>query len=1050
VPVQVRLRIPPRGLRAHAVAPATISPLTQSVKIAVNKTKPQVFNTAPGSRGCTATATGTTCTFAVHAKAGTDTFAVTTYSAAHGKGMALDRGVMTVPIKKGKKNGVAIVLGPVVTTTADSGMGSLRYAIGSANKGDTIMFLLRAGSTITLASPISLLGTTLTIAGPGASKLTISGNHAHELFANTAILTISGVTLTAGNAPFGGNPGGAIHNVGELTLANDVVGNNTSAAALKRRSPAFAGFVHLHPHCTTTTAEAGAIYNNGTLVITGTTFTGNVVPSDPVNCIVGQGGAIFNDTNGTLSSTGDTYANNAAQAGGAILTQSVGQVTFTNDTFNGNTGCNATNGCSTGFQGEGAAIGDNGSGIVVTNSTFENNVAGGISSGLSDGIGGALLLGNGTPSITGSTFTNNLAGGGASQCSQGQGGAIATQVALELDNDTFKSNRAIADQEAAGGAVFGASANANITGNTDTFSQNSVNSPGSACYPNGQGIAGAVGTEAVGSFINSTFTTNASTANSIAAGAALVCDTCSMTDDTFSANNVLGTGAGTATSAGAGGGAVVAQTMIKATHCTFTANTATVESSVATQAAGGALLSNKSLSLSGNTFKSNSAKDVAGGGGSGALGGAIGDTQTTGNVFSSGDTFTSNTASSGSVTYGGAMYLDGPYTISNDTFSSNSVTGTQASGGAVALGTHSGSLTNDVFNGNSATAPAGDVGAGGAISDDGGATINGGNVTNNTASMMGGGIIGTGGLEGILGVSITGNKVTNASIADAGGGGIFDGTGVLMLNSTVANNTVTVSAGGWGGGGILNYGGLAAAEDTISGNAVLGTTSAGGGGGIFSDQGLNLENSTVSKNTSSVDGGGVMVVSNAGTGFSSVTFYQNTATGRGGNIDSLQPASLGASIVAGGVALGGGPDIYTTAAITSNDWNILQHATAGSGSFTSAADDLLATDPQLLPLANNGGPTFTNADKSTSPAKARIPYSGGCGSGAYTTDQRGFTRGAGGKCDVGAYEYAGVATAARRAHAPAAHFRFGANGRLPFVRAVAPLKFWFLRADTHA
>jgi len=144
--------------------------------------------------------------------------------------------------------------------------------------------------------------------------------------------------------------------------------------------------------------------------------------------------------------------------------------------------------------------------------------------------------------------------------------------------------------------------------------------------------------------------------------------------------------------------------------------------------------------------------------------------------------------------------------------------------------------------------------------------------------------------------------------------------------------------------------------------------------------------------------------------------------------------SLSFSIVAGGTA-SSGPDIANAGTLTSGDYNLIQSAVAGTGLSGATGHDLLA-DPQLLPLANNGGPTLTNAETTSSPGRAYIPYTNGCGpSGGYDTDERGFTRGAGGVCDVGAYEYAGVATAIRHRHDRAlVRGHHAKRGTLPVIR----------------
>src|SRR3954453_21692603 len=60
-------------------------------------------------------------------------------------------------------------------------------------------------------------------------------------------------------------------------------------------------------------------------------------------------------------------------------------------------------------------------------------------------------------------------------------------------------------------------------------------------------------------------------------------------------------------------------------------------------------------------------------------------------------------------------------------------------------------------------------------------------------------------------------------------------------------------------------------------------------------------------------------------------------------------------------------------------------------------------DPQLGPLADNGGPTLTFAIPPTSPAAGAGPASG---ADCPDTDQRGVARPQGSACDAGAYERA--------------------------------------------
>jgi hypothetical protein len=1051
----VRIRIPHRSRKRHLVHPATISPLTQSLSIAVNGGSAVVFNTTPTSPGCTTGGSGVTCTFAITAPVGTDAFTVTTYSAVGAGGTALDRGVVTVPISAGKANQVAITLGPVVTNTNDTGMGSLRYAVGSANSGDTIMFVLPSGSTIALATPIGIAGN-VAIAGPGASSLTISGGGTHQIFLVTGTATISGLTLTEGKTG-ASNPGGAIYNIGAVTLANDVIGNSTSTVAT-RRAPRGRRKIDLiahklHPHCTTTSNEGGALYNDGTAVISGTTFSGNIIASNLTSCVEGEGAAIYNDVAGSLTSTGDTYSNNSAYAGGAIYNAGFGLVSFTGDTFSANSACNAASGCPTSgcgatsctsyATGQGAAIDDNGLGITVVNSTFSNNVAGGATAG-SSGLGGAIILETNSvlATITGSTFSNDLAGGGTSSCSGGAGGAILAVNPVELDNDTFTDNSASGDNEGLGGAVYGL---ADVTGTGDTFTGNTAVGSGGACTTSGEGAGGAVYAGGSTTFNTSTFGNNAATANATGAGGAIAALTnVTANASTFTSNTATSTGAGGATSNQAGGGAIVGGAIVKVTGSTFTSNAASAGGSSPAGAEGGAVVGTNAIVSTNSTYASNSVAQTSGTTGV-AEGGAtaIG----SGTWVSNGDKFTANSVTGTAVAGAGAGIVStGGCFISNATVTSNTASGPSGVGGGLAVGGTC-TVNHVTVTGNTATATVtGMPGGGGGIYDGAGSTIENSTISGNSATNVGGGILVITHPDVISNSSVSGNAVTAASVTDAGGGGIADGAGVELFNATVANNTVTIGGvgGADGGGGIYDTSGIIAIYSTISGNKVVGSAPTSGGGGIFTTGGVLGIDDTIADNSSSVDGGGLDLAGSAAASLGNVTIFKNAATGNGGNVNIGASAGLSLinSILAGGPA-GAGPDADNAGGFSSGDYNIIQTAPAGNA-ITGTTTHNLAVDPKLLPLANNGGPTFTHADQAAgvSPGTQYIPFSGSnCGTVSNTVDQRGFTRGAGGKCDVGAYEYAGVATAIR--HRPAAlpkhHFRKAGTTRFVFPR-IKPLK----------
>src|SRR5262249_36297280 len=93
-----------------------------------------------------------------------------------------------------------------VTSTADSGAGSLRAVLAAAHDQDTIKFLLAKPSTINLTSGTLSIGTGLQLAiiGPGPSALTVHGNNTFPDFTLNGLVTLSGMTITGGSNDGGG------------------------------------------------------------------------------------------------------------------------------------------------------------------------------------------------------------------------------------------------------------------------------------------------------------------------------------------------------------------------------------------------------------------------------------------------------------------------------------------------------------------------------------------------------------------------------------------------------------------------------------------------------------------------------------------------------------------------------------------------------------------------------------------------------------------------------------------------------------------------------
>lgn len=162
------------------------------------------------------------------------------------------------------------------------GFISLREAVLAAGNTTGITLIeFSVTGTITLTQaqgPLVLKNSTgaMTIQGPGASSLTISGNSASQVFTiNTGVTAlVSGLTISHGFSSSGN--GGGISNAGTLTLTNC---NFTSDSAANGGAIANTGTLTLMS-CSLAnnkaTAYAGAVYNSSTLSIDNSTLSGNL------------------------------------------------------------------------------------------------------------------------------------------------------------------------------------------------------------------------------------------------------------------------------------------------------------------------------------------------------------------------------------------------------------------------------------------------------------------------------------------------------------------------------------------------------------------------------------------------------------------------------------------------------------------------------------------------------------------------------------------------------------------------------------------------------
>ena len=142
----------------------------------------------------------------------------------------------------------------IVNTLADETLAnattSLREAIAAT--AETVAFAPALAGSIVLNSEL-VIGNDLTIVGPGAAKIEISGDDASRVFRTTAGVnaSISGVTISGGKAERGG---GIYHGGAKLTLSSvKLVSNNARGKDGEYNDGQ--------------DAHGGAIYNEGELVL---------------------------------------------------------------------------------------------------------------------------------------------------------------------------------------------------------------------------------------------------------------------------------------------------------------------------------------------------------------------------------------------------------------------------------------------------------------------------------------------------------------------------------------------------------------------------------------------------------------------------------------------------------------------------------------------------------------------------------------------------------------------------------------------------------------
>jgi CSLREA domain-containing protein len=216
------------------------------------------------------------------------------------------------------------------------------------------------------------------------------------------------------------------------------------------------------------------------------------------------------------------------------------------------------------------------------------------------------------------------------------------------------------------------------------------------------------------------------------------------------------------------------------------------------------------------------------------------------------------------------------------------------------------------------------------------------------ATALGGGIYNQGGVLDLADCVVADND------ANAGGGVFNAGTLLIDRCTFSGNDAQNVAFTNAQGGALMSSGG--AVEVQITGSTLSGNSADLSGHAIFASGGtLSVENSTLSAN---LGGATTLVIENSDVVLTNVTLVGNAGVGLSAFSSGGNTLDVENTIVAGNG--GGDCSIAGSSPIIS--------VTSSLSSDESCGFGLENLDPQLGPLADNGGPTRTHLPLPGSPA----------------------------------------------------------------------------------
>jgi hypothetical protein len=303
----------------------------------------------------------------------------------------------------------------VVTNCDDNGTGSLRDAIAQAADGALIDLTRLSCSAISLTSgPLAIAQQALTLSGPGAGRLTLSGNDISQVIVHTGsgTLAVDGLAAAHGLSASSYAKGGCIYSAGRLAMTRTAV-HDCAAVGAGDQSLALGG---------------GAFARYG-VDATDTSIYGNSSRTTAAQFPQGAGGGV--SANGPIVLTRTYVGRNQADVCGGFAAPFGLQTRDTTIASNGAT--NTAAGCVTTGQTPAGAI-------DIESTAIIDNTAGNFA---------ALFLYGGAPPAPTMRLVNSTVSGNTGGAASSYGAIYTRYGILEIANSTIAFN-SIADGQGAG------------------------------------------------------------------------------------------------------------------------------------------------------------------------------------------------------------------------------------------------------------------------------------------------------------------------------------------------------------------------------------------------------------------------------------------------------------------------------------------------------------------------------------------------------------------------------------------------------------------------